>query len=229
MSKTFGSIALALLLAATVMAGPASAATITVSASVGGAATGTILDNLNWLTAGSSSGGTGSSGISVAFTSDGKAVTGSLSGEYAAPYLSGGNGTGFGNGDGVDTTTYVTTGLGAVTLTMPGDELYFGLLWGSVDTYNTLSFYDGNTLMGSVSGSDVLASPNGNQGEAGTVYVNLGFDSPFNKVVASSSQYAFEFDNVAFSPTDPVPEPGSLLLLGTGLIGLGRVWRKRRS
>lgn len=129
----------------------------------------------------------------------------------------------------MDTTTYVTTGLGAVTLTMPGDELYFGLLWGSVDTYNTLSFYDGNTLMGSVSGSDVLASPNGNQGEAGTVYVNLGFDSPFNKVVASSSQYAFEFDNVAFSPTDPVPEPGSLLLLGTGLIGLGRVWRKRRS
>lgn len=81
MSKTFGSIALALLLAATVMAGPASAATITVSASVGGAATGTILDNLNWLTAGSSSGGTGSSGISVAFTSDGKAVTGSLSGD----------------------------------------------------------------------------------------------------------------------------------------------------
>jgi hypothetical protein len=228
MTRTCRNAALAAMLVSTVMVGSAGAGIISVSSAVGGAPIGAVLDNLNLIPLGSA-GGVGSSLLAVTFGGDGKAVQGSLSGIYAAPYLSGSNGAGFGNAPGVDATTYLSTGVGNVTIVLPALQTYFGLLWGSVDAYNTLSFYNGATLVDSLTGSNVIGLANGDQGVNGTVYVNIGFDTAFNRVVATSSQYAFEFDNVAFSPTNPVPEPGSLLLFGIGLIGMGAIWRKRRA
>lgn len=222
------------------MSGTAGAA-IAVSGSVGGAPTGVILDNLDWLTLGSSGGLSPQSGITVNFTPNAQAVQGAVGGQYAAPFLSGGNGTGFGNPigtnqpNGADTTTYITSGstgapgfgAAAAEILLPGaGYYYFGLLWGSVDGYNTLSFYDGATLIGSVTGANVVASPNGNQGVNGTLYVNMTSSLPFNRIVATSSQFAFEFDNIAFGRAVPTPEPGSLALLGLGLMGLGFARRK---
>ena len=208
-----------------------------ITASVGGAPDGAFFyENFDSLAA---TGGATTNGITVSFsgTGAGTASLPDLSGQYAAPFISGDNGTLFGNSqaDGPDATQYLTTGIGQVTMQLNAYHQYFGLLWGSVDNYNTLSFYDNNSLLFSFTGLDVSNLANGNQGMGGTLYVNINSSDIFNRVVASSTGYAFEFDNVAlaFDPVSlpilgEVPEPGTLALLGLGLFA-GITARRRRT
>ena len=205
---------------------PVARAGLVINASVGGAPAGVNYVNFDDVPLGAAGGVSG--GVGVSFTGDGQAVQGAQSGRYAAPYLSGGNGTLFGDpNNGPDTTTYLTTGVGSVILALPGQEKYVGLLWGSVDSYNTLSLYNGSTLVGTITGTNVTASANGDQGQDGTFYVNITSTQSFDKVIATSGSYAFEFDNVAFNPA-AVPEPSSLLLALTGVVGLVAYRRIRR-
>ncbi len=209
-------------------------AALSVTGSVGGAPTGVNKINFNNLSLGNSGGvANGPNGsLTVSFTGDAQTVVNSVGGRYAAPWLSGGNGNGFGAGggnqaNGADTTKYLSTGIGSVTLTFGSLQRYLGLLWGSVDGYNKLEFFNGNVSVGSITGGHVTASPNGNQGVNGTLYVDINSTFGFDKVVASSSSYAFEFDNVAFNST-PVPEPstyvaGLLLALPVVVQGVRRL------
>jgi hypothetical protein len=221
------------LLALGLMAGTAQAGPIVISsATVGGAPTGVFYDNLNWVANVGGAQTSPQTGIVVTLYPDAGAVTGT-SGVYAAPYIYGSNGALFGDStvSGADPTPYLTTGSTApyagarVTITFPVEQTYMGMLWGSVDTYNTLQFYLGGALQATFTGSDISLNANGDQGYLGTYYVNFA-GGPFDEVVATSSQYAFEFDNIALQS---VPDGGTtLMLLGGALMGLGALRRKFR-
>ena len=202
----------------------------TVSAINGGAATGSPRLNLDNLSLGNATQWADAS-LQISFTGTAKVVQGASSGEYAAPYVSGTNGVGFGSlnqPNGADTTHYLSTGIGSVILTFSSAQQYFGLLWGSVDDYNTLSFYNGASLVSSFTGNQIWANANGNQGQQGTFYVNFqDIDGAFDKVVANSTSNAFEFDNIAYSSGRNVPDTGATFtLVGLALAGLVSLRRK---
>ncbi len=103
---------------------------------------------------------------------------------------------------------------------------YFGMYWGSIDSFNTLSFFNNGNLVETITGSMVTADPQGNwTNELDNRYVSFyGLDA-FDKVVLESNQAAFEVDNIAFGT--PVPEPGTMLLFGAGLLGLAGIMRRK--
>ena len=133
-----------------------------------------------------------SSTLNADFTASGDAgVVHGSSSVSAAPFEGPGQ---------ADSTNYLSIGAhGQETISFNGLQNTFGLYWGSVDSYNSIDFYNGTKLVASYTGSDV--SPllaNGGQGSfASNGYVEFNDLAPFNKVVLGSSQNAFELDNVS--------------------------------
>ena len=157
------------------------------------------------------------SGALPANYSGGSVVSGSVSNVYLSPTD--------------DTSFYTTTGTGSTVINLASTPAtYFGLYWGSIDAYNTITF-SGTTGTESYTGTQIAAldglTPDGNT----SIYVNFAEakGASWNKITLSSTQNAFETDNHAFITA--TPEPSTALLLGTGglLLVAGFGFRRRHA
>ena len=125
---------------------------------------------------------------------------------------------------------------GSATMLLDETYNFFGLFWGSVDDYNSITFYNGdvsddNNIVASISGDqidDLLAD--GNQVSwTSNRFVNFFFTDGdvFDRYVLTSNGYAFESDNHSYGNVSvSVSEPATLTLFGLGLAALGFARRK---
>ena len=139
-------------------------------------------------------------------------------GLWFPPYYSGSTAGYFGDSpaNGFDTSQYVAVQAGgSAKMTFPQPEQYFGLLIGSVDAGNTLSFYvyNGSVLVGSISGSQFQLGTPGDIGPGNSVYLNVTSSVPFTTVVATYNGASFEFDDLAYAPEvgEPARIPASAI------------------
>ena len=155
-------------------------------------------------------------------TGDFAIVSGSASGLYATPFT--------------DTTKYLSVpnpsqSTQTAVLALGTTANYFGLFWGSIDTYNIISFFSGNTQVASYTGGQLPSlTADGNQTAwTSNRYINFDFGAAtFDTVKIISHGYAFESDNHAFRKTS-VPEPMTLVLMSIGLFGLVATRRFKRA
>jgi hypothetical protein len=146
-------------------------------------------------------------------TGDFALVSGNVSGKYAQP---------FGTLSTFLSVPHPSDTTHTAIMNLHSEANYFGLFWGSIDSYNVISFFSGDTYVASFSGSDLPSlTASGDQTEwSSNRYINFDFGpSSFNTVKFISSGFAFESDNHAYRNAS-VPEPMNMALMGLGLCGL---------
>jgi hypothetical protein len=159
-------------------------------------------------------------------------VSGSVTNKYAEPYS-----------PGVDFKNYLSVFGGSTeTITLKTGLVgqSFGLFIGSLDSYNSITFYDGNTIVGNggnpFTGNQIATdfglTANGGQSNTNSnryvEFLNIG---PFTSVVLGSTTNSLEVDNVAInysgSLTRSVPEASTWVMMILGFLSVGLVGYRR--
>jgi hypothetical protein len=159
-------------------------------------------------------------------------VTGEVQGLYRSPYenvtsVGGGvllsdGGYGLPGYDGKNYSFTSVEGGGSATYNFANGASGLTLLWGSPDSYNTLTFYTGLNGTGqsfSITGSALDIQTYGHD------FVDFTSNEAFESVVFSSTTNAFEFGDLADAPATPLP--ATLPLFAGGLAGLGLLLYRR--
>lgn len=148
-------------------------------------------------------------------------VSGSESGEYRSPF----EGSAYADADFFTVGSPAPNEANAAFLTFNTARTMLSLLWGSIDAYNGLIFFNGDAEVAQVGGQDVLnagANPEGLE----AVFVSISGIGKFDSVLFISDYLeqgdirpAFEFSNVA---AVPLPAGGVLLLTALGGLAIAR-------
>ena len=134
-----------------------------------------------------------------------------------------------------DTTQYLSVlgnsgGTAGVNVTINGGAATVSFLWGSIDGYNTIQFFNGATSLGSFTGSAIVPKfdTGCQQSTDCTGYVTFtdnNLSQPITSFLMTSGQNSFEADDFL---TTAVPETSTWVMMILGFFGVGLVGYRRR-
>lgn len=126
----------------------------------------------------------------------------------------------------LDNGTYVNNGFGTLRIDFANTTNAFGFNWGMAESFATWTLYAFNSSDNLIESYNLPSTGPSSAGEfygladSGISYAMLSWDGAYDWIAIDNFTYA--------SDVAPVPEPATMFLLGSGLLGLAGFRKKAR-